>query len=722
MLSDSFLLSLPTRKKDVAEHRKELAMNLYPQQQKALDAITIFLDQPNQSIFILRGYAGTGKTTMIRAILPLLEERHESGILMAPTGRAAKVLSEKTGQPASTIHRVIYEYTKMLAVHHDKDGNLVPEDGEKGKDGDGDDLQFWFQLRKSDEGNPSGRVFIVDESSMISSKCNSDETLHFGTDNLLEDLLTYAQLNSGGKIIFIGDPAQLPPVGDNCSAALSSQYFTEKNIGVATFELTDVIRQDEGSTILKDAMMLRDLLNSTMRNELVFERKQGEVMDISPSDAVEEFCKISPSPAIGETVIVCYSNSLVKTYNDAIRNQYFPTSKDVVAGDILQVVRNNVNSQLELELYNGDFVRVLSVSDQIETQSAPVWTDVNGTRARVTIELNFRDVTLQTDEGEQVKCKIIDSLLHSRSRSLTNVETIALYINFRMRHPGLRKNEDAFRNALMADPYFNAVQVKYGYAITAHKSQGGEWNNVFVDYSGRHGLNDDCLRWMYTATTRAKKQLYGINIPNITPLSKLKFNSIVKLSKPSKEAFSFSEELTSELLPETANAFQKSKCVSAKENLQTKGFVLSKVETLQYVDRYTIETPDSSVVVDCQYNGSGVYTRYRVLKESAYAEQIIQALSDESNIEYTYHYEPSSKPLAELNSKVLSVCDDLGIRITNVVEHPNQYYVVYYLKTSGKFSQVMFYYKANGSISNGVPSSDKGDEDALLQQLIDDLS
>jgi len=274
----------------------------------------------------------------------------------------------------------------------------------------------------------------------------------------------------------------------------------------------------------------------------------------------------------------------------------------------------------------------------------------------------------------------------------------------------------------MADPYFNAVQVKYGYAITAHKSQGGEWNTVFVDYSGRLGLNNDCLRWMYTATTRAKKTLYGINIPDITPLSKLKINPINKMSRPAKEAFSFSEGLTIDLLPDSANAFQKSKCISSKENLQAIGLVLSKVEAQQYVDRYTIEAPDGRSIIDCQYNGSGVYTAYRILKESAYTNQIIQALSDESNLEYSFHYEPSSKALAELHSKILSLCDGLGICITNIVEHSSQYNVVYYLKTSGRFSQLTFYFKSNGSISHCLPSSDLGAEDTLLQQLISDLS
>ena len=440
---------------------------------------------------------------------------------MAPTGRAAKVLSSKTGFPASTIHRVIYEYTKMKAVRHDKEGNLISDKDEKERSKGDDDLQFWFQIRKIEKDkDPSKRVFFVDESSMISSKITPGETLHFGTDVLLDDLLTYANLGLGGKVVFIGDPAQLPPVGDNRSAALTNEYFIEKGLRVSSFDLTDVIRQSEGSTVLKDAMMVRVLLGISQRNSLVFERKDGEVMDITPSEVIDEFCKVLPTPTIGEAVVVCYSNSLVKDYNDAIRRKYFPEAKDIVAGDVLQVVKNNVNKNLGLELYNGDFVRVLNVSQQTETQSAPVWKGVNGERTRVTIQLNFRDVTLQTEDGKQVTCKIIDSLLNSRDRSLNGLETVALYINFRMRHPLLKEKEETFKNELMSDPYFNAVQVKYGYAITAHKSQGGEWKTVFVDYSGRLGFNDDCLRWMYTATTRAQETLFGVNMPNIVTIQR----------------------------------------------------------------------------------------------------------------------------------------------------------------------------------------------------------
>lgn len=697
-------------------------MKLFPQQQQALEAIQAFLDDKDQSVFILRGYAGTGKTTMIKAIEPLLHEQGKSMVLMAPTGRAAKILFQKTGIVAATIHHIIYEYTRLVAVRHDNEGRLITPSQQEGRSKGDDDLQFWYQIRKQGPDNdPSQRVLIVDEASMIGSRIATDETLHFGTDVLLDDLLTYANLGLGGKLIFIGDPAQLPPVNDNCSAALQDSFFRDKGLKVTSFELTDVIRQSEGSILLKDAMMVRDLLKATKRNALCFERKENEVMDITPSAIVERFCDIMPTPDIGAAIVICYSNSLVKDYNDAIRKRYFPEANGIVAGDVLQVVKNNVNLHLNIEFYNGDFVRVLEVSPHAEVQSAPVWKGKDGERSKVVISISFRDVTLLTDQGKKVKCKIIESLLDSRERSLNGLETVAQYINFRMRHPELNEKAEVFKDSLMEDPYYNAVQVKYGYAITAHKSQGGEWPTVFVDYSGRTGLNEDCLRWIYTATTRSQKILYGAHMPSTTPLSKLTFNAINRIAHPAKEAFSLQPVPSIDLLPDSASLAQRSKCLSAKDNLIKAGFVLSKVEMLQYVDRYTIDTPEGEVIVDCQYNGSGVYTSYRTQSHTADADKILSVLKDESNVEYAYDYTPSSQPLEQLFTQITSACDSLAIPITNIVEHASQYYVIYYLKTSGRFSQIQFYYNSSGSITHCIPSSDMGLEDLLLQELINGL-
>lgn len=697
-------------------------MVLTEQQNNALNEINSFIENKDFSIFILRGYAGTGKTTMIKQIFPEIEKKGKKVTLMAPTGRAAKVLREKTGFPTSTIHRGIYAFENMKAVRHDEQGNLIITNHTKndaGRSKGSDDLQFWFSIIGQEPGDdPSKNVYIIDEASMISSRPTCSETLHFGTDVLLDDLLTYVQPHLGSKVIFVGDPAQLPPVGDNCSQALSESYFEEKGLNVKSFDLTEVLRQDGCSVILKNAMKLRNLLNEEKRNELVFDRKEGEVSDINSEDLLDRYFNMCPIPEIGNTIAICFTNSLVKEYNDAMRRRYFPENDNIVAGDILQIVRNNVNNALNIQYFNGDFVKVLEVSDKVETMSAPVWTDVEGERERIRISLDFRDVVLLSEDGNVTTCKIVDSLLNSRSANLSPLENVALYINFKQRHPNLKENEEAFKETLMADPYFNAIQAKYGYAITCHKSQGGEWNAVFVDYTGRTGLNNDCLRWMYTATTRASKVLYGVHMPNITPLTTLKFNEIKKITKPSKEAFAYRDIGEVTMLPSSAQAFQKQKYANASAKLSTAGYIVSAVQCVSYDDKYTIETPYGSIVYDCYYNSTGTYTR--IIPQSIIPENdiIIGILQDEYDVQYDVQYKPSNDTFKKLYNLVGSICDDMLINISNIVEHTQQYYVAYYLKTSGKFSLIQFYFNSSGFLTHAIPSSDLGAEDLKLKELI----
>ena len=700
-------------------------MELTHQQQEALRQILDFVRSGDKSVFILKGYAGTGKTTMIKSLIPELQKLGKSVSLMAPTGRAAKVLQDKTGFAASTIHRAIYAFDKMQVVRHDEKGEMVntnhtQEHGIKSKGVD--NLQFWFSLKNhnADE-EPSKAVYIIDESSMISSKAANNESLHFGSDVLFDDLLTFAQLSLGGKIIFVGDPAQLPPVGDNQSVALEESYFEEKGLGVSSYVLKEVLRQNGESAILQNAMMIRDILGTETRNNLCFNRKAGEVEDLTATEVANSFYENNPTPNIGDSIILCYTNSLAKDYNDALRRRYFPGNKGLMPGDILQVVKNNVNPGLGIAVFNGEFVRVLEVSDKVETQTAPVWTDVSGKRDSVPISLDFRDTVLQLHDGNQIKCKIIDTLLSSRDPNLTHLQTIALYINFKMRHNELRNNEEAFKEALMQDPYFNALQVKYGYAITGHKSQGGEWETAYVDYSGRTGLKNDSLRWAYTTTTRASKMLYGVNMPAITPMSGLKCNSIIKYQKPSKEAFSYADANDLYLLPASASTAQKQKCLCVQNQLNLEGYLLQSITCCQYDDKYLIATPSGEVTIDCYYNGSGMYTRYCPQTKLPENEELMTILENEQGMEFDINYTPSNDSFKMLFSKMQSLCDDLDITITNVVEHLQQYYVMYYLKTSGRFSQIQFYFKGNQTLTHAIPSSDLGSDDEKLQNLLNAL-
>lgn len=706
-------------------------ISLYPQQEEALNKIKSFL-QGDDSIFILRGYAGTGKTTMIRAILPAISSMGKAATLMVPTGRAANIIQKKSGCEAYTIHRTIYTVDKLTALRHDENGKLIEtitasnhkeDTTNTGASYADDSMEFWFYIKayNTDLYKPNQRVFIVDEASMISSQKSNNEIFHFGTDVLLNDLLTYARLDAGAKIIFVGDPAQLPPVGDNRSEPLNEDYFIKKGWKTQCFDLTEVVRQAADSTILRNAMIIRDVLNSSHRNELSFATKDGEVEETTSIDIVSKYVELSPEPALGNSVIVCYSNSMAKGYNDAIRANYYPHKDSVQVGDILQVVKNCYFDDGSA-IFNGEFVRVLAYSESVDVQSAPVWVSVNGDRIRQTISLSFRDVTILSEDGLIRDLKIVDTLLGDASPNLNPVQHTALYINFRMRNPKLPKNQEVAARVLMKDPYYNALNVKYGYAITGHKSQGGDWNTVFVDYSGRTGLNNDSLRWMYTATTRAKSTLYGVNMPHIHPMDKLRFASVIKTNKAANNSMAIADLGSINLLPSGASCFQKAKCLSVMEALKPIGLSIERIELLQYKDRYYIKTNTGIERYDCTYNGTGYYTTFSAVDRSENNSVVLEALRSEACYIYQFSYSPAFDSLHILHAKMRSICDELNIAITNIVEDIRQYNVTYFLKTSGKFSHIKFYFDKNHFITYGQPTSDLGSDDDLLNKIIHKLS
>ena len=352
-------------------------------------------------------------------------------------------------------------------------------------------------------------------------------------------MLKYARLDLGNKILFIGDPAQLPPVGETYSAALDTAYFQKHSLAVAEFNLTEVIRQANGSAILNNAILLRNRLNDTKSGELKFQRKPGEVMDIESCNVANTYVKICPRPTIDKSMIIVYSNAMAAYYNREIRSIYYPGKDTVQCGDVLQVVKNAYGSDMEPAYYNGDFVVVESASDNVEHLPQNKY-------ANQKIDITFRTVTIRDQDGNVRQCKIIDSLLNNDVASLTHDEWVALYTSAKIRFDNLKKAQPGdnmlkWEIYMFQEPYLNSLKVKYCYDITCHKAQGGEWDSVIVDYTRRCGLNADSLRWSYTATTRAKRCLYGVSMPNIGYLN-FKLNvssSIVTKSKPSKEAFAY---------------------------------------------------------------------------------------------------------------------------------------------------------------------------------------
>jgi hypothetical protein len=673
-------------------------MTLTSQQQQVLDKIKTFLDS-DVSVFILKGYAGTGKTTMIRTIIEEIKNREKKPILMAPTGRAARVLESKNSWEANTIHRCIYE----LDTIETKEGS--------------DDIRFIFPLKnKEDEAND--HICIVDESSMIGTREVQNELFEFGTGSLLNDLLTYVAPNRGGKIIFVGDPMQLPPVGDNVSNALDEKYFESIGLKAMVSELTDVVRQGAGSAILSNAMKVRALIESQQKNNLVFDRQENEVIDMEGYKMPEHLLSLYPKPEIGQSVIITFSNRQARDYNYAVRELLYPNQKQIVVGDILQVVSNNY----KLNVMNGDFVKIVAINGETEYQSAPVYINIGGQRMQHKITLSFRNVRIRLDNELEISCKIIENMLDDADPNLTFSQIQALYINFCMRYPQLKRGSQLFKEYLKADPYFNALRVKYGYAITGHKSQGGEWNTVFVDYTGRTGLNTDCLRWTYTVTTRASHTLYGYNMPNVTPMSKLQVAPIIKASKPRDEYLSFTDVPETPFHSKDAPNFLKAKYWVVLDELKKENCIIKNVESKNYCEWYYIEDASGFIhTVQCTYNKAGLFTRYQAGDTSEGILRILSLVQTNMTMLCSFRYVPSNELLRELYNYVESICSELDVKITNIVEHLSNYNVYYYLQGSGKYSCIQFYITKDGFISYAQPYSDLGSDDPILKEVIERL-
>lgn len=692
-----------------------MRMEFTQQQKNALQAIESFLGD-DKSIFILKGYAGTGKTTLITPILSIAHRLGKTCQLMAPTGRAAKILADKTKHPASTIHKAIYELSHIEAV----EGN----EREESK------VEFRFPLRQMNDSRrpgpvvaPDSSVLIIDESSMVGSRKSTGDLFMFGSGILLDDVLRFACLDEGGKIIFVGDPAQLPPVGDPDSFALDVHYLTDKGYSVDSYELTEVIRQESDSTILSNSIKLRTLIQSNIRTELVLDRKKGEVEDISAEDIASRFCANAPTPSLEGPVVICYSNRMAAAYNNDIRAIYFPESRETVQiGDRLIIVGNNY-SVANREILNGEFATVVDFSTSIEKQTGLVYVDDGGEKKKcVKFDLSFRDVALLFSDGVVIRTKILDTLLGSNQPNITYQEQCALMSNFHIRHKELRSNSPEFIRTLMSDPYYNAIRAKYGYAITCHKAQGGEWNTTFVDFSGRVGLSKDCLRWSYTAATRASKVMFGHALHNI-PKFAAKVIDITSTSNVPAEYYPDGAVIPAgpfhcadDIAPIKAKYWQ------VKSALEGSGYHVSGIEHKPYREVYSI-SDDEGNLFKCHaiYNKAGILRPFTSANPGEVPVAILDLINSGETVEFPYSYVPSNQNLSDLFSRIQSACDENGITIVNVVEHLNNYKVAYYLQTDAYYAYLEVCINKHGQITYISPRSEMGQGDEKLVHLVEAL-
>ena len=481
-------------------------------QSACLDNLQAFLANREQRIFLLKGYAGTGKTFLAKGITEFLSAQGRAFRLAAPTGRAAKVIAEKTGREARTIHSQIYDFGDLR--------EYAAGDDELGSE----TFKFYAQIASNQD--QANTVYIVDEASLLSDAYSESEFFRSGTGYLLHDLISYVGFDHGEtdrKIIFVGDPAQLPPVGMSTSPALNAEYLHQHfGLKAVEYELKEVLRQKAESGVIRNVMPLRESLSTGSFSSLGFVF-DDDVQRLRADDILPLYMESRAASGPISPIVIARSNSEAAGFNRSIRDALFPGRDFVVPGDRLIVTANSIVDGAFLA--NGEFVDVVDAEVAVERRIVTLRqrNEDTGEVEVIDVPLVFRDIRLavaSTDGSETaLSTKILDDHLHNGRAGLDAVQQRALYVDFLKRHPDLKKGSDRERisQILRQDPYFNALRVRFGYAVTCHKAQGGEWEHVFVSCpSGQNPRTADYFRWLYTAMTRSSSKLYLINPPIVT--------------------------------------------------------------------------------------------------------------------------------------------------------------------------------------------------------------
>ena len=457
------------------------------EQAHALEVFAEFLtDRDPHAVMILRGSAGTGKTTLSGAIVRTLKEIRQKVMLLAPTGRAAKVFSLNSGSPAYTIHRRIYREKSFSGVEGQFNLN--------------DNLY-------------TDTLFMVDEASMIANMGLGG--MSFGSGCLLDDLVHFVYQGRNDRLLLIGDKAQLPPVGEEESPALHAAMLEGYGLKVYECDLNEVLRQSEESGILYNATMIRQMITHDDITQLPKIRFVG-YSDIKPMPGAELIEALADSyhhVGLDDTIVVTRSNKRANIFNQGIRNMVLDREEELSQGDILMIVKNNYywmeeerksNNKLQSNeipafLANGDRAKVLKVRRRIE---------LYGFRF-ATLLLQFPDY-----DNYELEATVLLDTLTSEAPALTHEQQEQLFHQIEEDYQDIPLKADRMK-AIRQDQFFNALQVKFAYAVTCHKAQGGQWAHVYVDqgYMTDDMLNPDYIHWLYTAFTRATEMLYLVNWP-----------------------------------------------------------------------------------------------------------------------------------------------------------------------------------------------------------------
>jgi hypothetical protein len=706
-------------------------------QRNALEKLHAFLESDDR-VFILQGYAGSGKTTLLKGFVEYLKASEKKYQLMAPTGRAAKVINQKTGFESTTIHKGIYSFEELQEIKQSEEAN---------------DVSFLYQYKIRNNLAVHNSVLIVDEASMVSDTLSQGEFFRFGSGYLLRDLITYGRIQEASncsKIIFIGDPAQLPPIGMNFSPALDPNYLNENyKVCVSQAEMKKVKRQDANNGILLAATKIRQCLTSGYFNNFDLRGNNRDIYNPEYQDYLDTY-----KAQDDKKIIICYKNKTALDLNQAIRKDKFGGDLPIQPSDTVIVGGNNYR----LGIMNGEFAVVSEASQSFETREVRFY-DKGGKVQSV--RLTWRSISLVLpDENNQRKTIngfVLENYLYG-DNYLKPEEQRALYVDFKNRHPKLNKGTEEFKQAIVNDKYFNCILLKYGYAVTCHKAQGGEWANAFVFwdrgiqdkfnfYESEHSLsgknNSDFYRWAYTAITRASTKLFCINPPFFSSFSGVNFIDV----NVQQAFYALTGQSTPTLeinINEVLPALSKFGLVDASLTIQDhfihRWLNLRKqyidIETWQkvgYEVRYIFKREAQTAAFKYWVNGQNVFkNNFQKLPSQTNSdelfEEIIKILDNAipvvinrnnndgilTQVEFDIAIEEEKPFLKNLFVDLSSLLVD-GETIKNIQHLP--FRERYTIEKNGQNCVFDFIYDGNGFFGNVLPLENKCESHALLAQI-----
>lgn len=700
-------------------------------QQRCISALYDFLGDDTQRVFLLKGFAGTGKTFLATGLTEFLLAQGRMFALAAPTGRAAKVIAKKTGQSARTIHSLIYDYSDMTDQIEDDDGLAT--------------FKMIAKVRNNDD--PVDAVSIIDEASLVSNVYSESEFFRSGSGHLLRDLIAHVGSTHSGnarKIIFIGDPAQLPPVGMPTSPALDADYLRETfGLDAASYELTEIVRQKAESAVIRNVMPLREGVINGRFSSLTFSF-DDDVIQLPKDSVTPLYMKIREGRGSQAPIIVTHSNTEAANFNRAIRAVLFPGQATVAAGDSVIVAANGFCGPHYIA--NGEVLQIDTAEATIERRSVQLLQKIGNSDVSeaTNVTLNFRDimVILPQSEGDDLslKVKILDDFLHGYDASLASVQQRALYVDFLKRHKHIdrKKDRDAFQLALRSDPYFNALRLKFGYAITCHKAQGGEWSHVIVSCATRQNpRSSDYFRWLYTAMTRTSGKLYLVDPPEIrlraagtgwvTP-------SNTEPDAQSREAGPSDQGAMGRKPEGGALSLALSPLFLFRTWLQTEirnKLVDTKIEVEdiahhQYREAYFFRRDANAVRIDIGYKGNWTVSGVTCPRPDAFAEEIIARIAGLSGqkprtgTSSSARVEAPDRPfLRDFHDRLIAALSKKGITVAYFKEQ--QWSQRYILARGPGSVTVDIFYNAKNQLTKFMPVNPCPNPEPSLIALQDDV-